>query len=32
MPSIIMRKVERAGHMIPFEDVEAFFAALKGFL
>jgi N-formylmaleamate deformylase len=31
MPAIEVRKVETA-HMIPFENAEAFFAALEGFL
>jgi N-formylmaleamate deformylase len=31
MPAIQLKKVP-TGHMIPFEDAEAFFAALEGFL
>ena len=32
LPSILVRKLEGAGHMIPFDDFEGFFAALDGFL
>lgn len=32
MPSIVVKKVERSGHMIPFEDLDGFLAALEGFI
>lgn len=32
LPSILVRKVVGAGHMIPFDDFEGFFAALDDFL
>lgn len=32
LPSILVRKIEGAGHMIPFDDFEGFFGALDDFL
>ena len=32
LPTIAIRKVEHTGHMIPFDDLEAFVDSMKGFL
>lgn len=32
MPSLEVRTVENAGHMIPFEDLEGFLSSMKGFI
>lgn len=32
LPSIVVKKLEHVGHMIPFDDLEGFLGALDGFL
>lgn len=32
LPGIAVRKVEHTGHMIPFDDLEAFLGSMQGFL
>jgi N-formylmaleamate deformylase len=32
LPAIAVRKVEHTGHMIPFDDLEAFLGSMQGFL